>query len=207
MPSGLAGCMRLRLSSLLACSALVLAGLTVAGCGGANNASSTSRQQSSSTHLLARDGDDDIDSLGQGRYDTDNDANPTFGPAASASERQAIIALIKRYYAAAVEDEGARACSMLYPLIAEAVVEEHRPGKGSPALRGGTCAQVAAKVFAQRHRELVADAATLRVGWIQRQARQAVTLVHFGPTRELIVRLHQAHGSWQMNDLLDSGPL
>jgi hypothetical protein len=96
---------------------------------------------------------------------------------------------------------------MLYPLIAQTVVEAHLPGKGSPALRGSTCAQVVAKVFAQRHRELVADAATLRVGWIQRQARQAVTLVHFGPTRELIVRVHRAHGGWQMNNLLDSGPL
>jgi hypothetical protein len=199
--------MRLRLSSLLTCSVLVLAGLIVVGCGGAGNASSASGQQSSGTHPPARDGDNDVDSLGQGRYDTDNDANPTFGPAASASERQVIVALIKRYYAAAVAGEGARACSMLYPLIAETVVEAHHPGKGTPALRGSTCAQVAAKVFAQRHRELVADAATLRVGWIQRQARQAVTLVHFGPTRELIVRVHQAPGGWQMNNLLDSGPL
>jgi hypothetical protein len=198
---------RLRLSSLPAYCVLLLAGLIVAGCGGAGKASSTSGQRSSSTQLPVSDGDKDIDSLGQGPYDTDNDANPTYGPAASASERQAIVALIEGYYKAAAAEEGARACSMLDPLIAEAAVEEHRPGKGSPRLRGRTCAQVLARVFAQRHHELVADAATLRVGWIQRQARQAVMLVHFGSTRELTVRMHLARGRWQMNNLLDSGPL
>lgn len=199
--------MRSRLGSLLACSALALAGFSLFGCGAADNASNRSGSRSSSTHLPPYDGDHDIDSLGRSRYDPDSDANPTFGPAASATERWPIVTLITRYYAAAAADDGARACSMLYPLIAEAIVEEHRPGRGSPALRGNTCAQVAAKVFARRHRELVKDAATLRVGWIQLQARQAVTLVHFGPTRELMVRVHRAHGGWQMNTLLDSGPL
>jgi hypothetical protein len=96
---------------------------------------------------------------------------------------------------------------MLYPLLAETVVEEHHTGKGPPALQGSTCAQIATKTFTRRHPELMRDLSTLRVGWIQLQERQAVTLVHFGPTRELIVRVHRAHGGWQMNTLLDNGPL
>lgn len=199
--------MRPRLTSLLACSALILAGLANVGCGASGQTSSTSSKGPSSKRLPAPDGDNDIDSLGQGRYDPDNDVDPTYGPAAGAGERQAIGALIKHYYAAAAAEEGARACSMLYPLIAEAIVEEHHPGKGPPALRGNTCAQVAGNVFVQRHRELVADAATLSFGWMQRQQRQAVVLAHFGPTRELIVRVHRTQGGWKMNNLLDSGPL
>jgi hypothetical protein len=182
---------------------LVLFGLAVAGCGG----SSTTVGGSSIGRLPARDGDEDIDSLGMGRYDSDGDATPTYGPTANATERRAIVALIKRYYVAAAAEEGIKTCSMLDPLIAEETVEEHRPGKGPPSLRGTTCSQVASKVFAQRHHELAADSATLQVAWIQLQARQAVTLVHFGSTRELIVRVHRAPGGWQMNNLLDSGPL
>jgi hypothetical protein len=191
---------------LLAGCALMLSGLALAGCGTASS-SNSSNKLSSHAAPPAPDGDGDVDSLGRSRYDGDNDANPTFGPAADPQERQAVVALIKRYYAAAAADEGARACSMLYPLVAEAIVEEHRPGKGAPALRGSTCARVAGKVFAARHRELVADASSLRIGWVQLQARQAVTLAHFGPARELIVRVHRAHGGWQMNALLDDGPL
>jgi hypothetical protein len=198
--------MHSRLRSLLACSVLGLSLLATTGCGGADKSSSVSKV-TLTAGLPTRDGDDDIDSLGQGRYDADNDANPTFGPAASITERQAIVALIKRYYAAAAAGDGGKACSMLDPLIVEAVVEEHHRGKGPPSLRGNTCPQVASKVFKQRHRELTEDVAELQVGWVQLQARQAVTLVHFGAMRELIVRVHRSHGGWQMNALLDNGPL
>jgi hypothetical protein len=157
--------------------------------------------------LPPHDGDGDIDSLGMGRYDTDADADPTFGPVATPTEHQAIATLIKRYYAVAAAGNGALACTMLAPLVAEAAVEEHRPGKGPPALRGRGCAQVLSRLFAERHRELVADVATLRVGWTQTKGRRAVALANFGPAREMLVYVRHANGVWQMNTLLDSGPL
>jgi hypothetical protein len=190
---------RPRLESLLVCSVLLLSVAALTGCG-ESNATSTA-------HLPPRDGDYDIDSLGQGRYDADKDANPTYGPYANPKEHSAIVSLIKHYYAVAAVDDGAQACSMLYPLVAEAAVEEHHPGKGPLPLRGNTCSQIVSKILAEHHRELVEDLAMLRVGWIQLQARQAVALVHFGPDRERVIRVHRVHGGWQMNALIDSGPL
>ncbi len=194
---------RSRITPLLAGAALALLATATVGCGSA----STRSGGGSSARLPHSDEDNDIDSLGQGRYDTDNDANPTYGPAASAGERTAIVSLIERYYRLAGAEKGAEACSLLYPLVAEATAEEHRPGKGPPALRGRTCGQVLSKIFAARHRELAEDVATMRVGWIQLQARQAVALVHFGPDRERVVRVHRAPGGWQMYVAIDSGPL
>jgi hypothetical protein len=196
-----------RLCSMLACSTFAVAGLAATGCGGAGHASSAPAHRSSST-LPPRDGDQDIDSLGPGPNDSDGDAHPTYGPAPSTAERAAIVALIKRYYAAAASGRDAEACAMLDPLLAEATVEEHAAGKGSRSPRGRTCAQLLAKIFAQHDRELREDVASLQVGWIQlqvRQRRRAVALVRFGPTRERIVDLHRGPGTWQMEALFDNG--
>jgi hypothetical protein len=177
--------------------------LPLTGCGGAGNGRSTpiaiARGQ-----LPPRDGDKDIDSLGMGRYDTDNDADPTFGPAATPAEHEAMATLLRRYYDAAAADNGALACTLLDPLVAEAAVEEHRPGKGPPALRGRGCAQVLTKLFAQRHRELAEEAAALRVGWAQTKGQRATVLADFGPTRERLVLVHRSQGVWQMDALLEN---
>ncbi len=196
-----------RVRPLLA-AALALSVLAPAGCGCGGESSPAPPANASSAKLPPSDGDDDIDSLGRGRYDTDNDANPTYGPPVRAGERPAIVSLIERYYRIAVAGDGAKACSLLDPLVAEATLEEHRPGNGPPALRGRTCAQVLSRIFARRHRELTKDVATMHVGWIQRQARQAVALLHFGPDRERVVRVHRAQGGgWRMYAPIDSGPL
>lgn len=199
------------LSGALGCVAVVTLVLAVTGCGSvsksSSDGSSTTTTAANEANLPPRDGDDDIDSLGQGRYDTDTDADPTYGPAANAVERKAIVSLIERYYAAAAAGNGNRACSMLDPQIAETTVEEHHSSKGEPSLRGNTCSQILSRVFAKHHRELAADLPVLRVGWIQLQAKQAVMLVHFGPTREVIVRERRRGDGWRMNTLIDNGPV
>jgi hypothetical protein len=199
--------MRGRSKSLLAWCALVLS-LAAVGCGsGTSTQSLSTKAQDQSTGLPARDGDHDIDSLGQGRYDIDNDANPTFGPAADSADRRTIVALITHYYALAAARDGGQACSLLDPLVIEALVEEHAGGGGASVSHGGTCSEIATKVFTLHHRELAEDVADMRVAWVQLQARQAVALVRFGATRERIVRTRRAHGRWQMYALLDNGPL
>jgi hypothetical protein len=178
------------------------------GCGGGTTrASSTAPGGLAGAASAQRDGDGDVDRFGQNRYDTDNDANPTYGPAPSEAQRRAIVAFIKRYYAIAAAGDGAKACTLLDALVAEALVEEHGARSGLSSVKGDTCAQIASEVFARRHRELSEDVATLRVGWVQLQDNQAVALARFGAVRERLVRLRRAHGEWKMNALLDSGPL
>jgi hypothetical protein len=96
---------------------------------------------------------------------------------------------------------------MLYWLTAEVIVEEHSHGRGPASLQGRTCTQVASKIFKQRHRELVEDVASLEVTEIRVRAKKAWVRVHVGSTRELLVFLHNTNGVWQMNNLLDAGPI
>ncbi|MGC2374847.1 MAG: hypothetical protein WA484_13320 [Solirubrobacteraceae bacterium] len=151
-----------------------------------------------------QDGDGDDDRPGSKR-DSDNDELLTFGSAAGAADRQAIASLVTRYYAAAAAGDGARACSMLYWLVAEAIVEEHSRGKGPASLRGNTCAQVASKVFKQRHSELAQDVRALEVTQLRLRAKRGWVRLRVGPTRELLVFVHRHNGVWQMNNLLDAG--
>jgi hypothetical protein len=206
-----------RLVSLLGGGALALSALVVVGCGGANVGSAA--RGSSATGGAAgvastpvpkgpvlQDGDGDDDRLGS-RSDPDTDEVFTYGSVAGPSDRRAIVSLLSRYYAAAAAGDGGRACAMLHWLVAEAVVEEHSHGRGPASLRGATCAQVATKVFRQRHRELVEDARTLQVTEVRVRAKKAWVRVHFGPVREVLVLAHREHGAWQMNNLLDAGPI
>jgi hypothetical protein len=92
---------------------LALLGFTACG----STSKSVGRSPSPASLAAAareHDGDADNDSLGMGPYDIDHDALPTFGPAASAADRQAIVALLERFYRTAAAGNGARACSMLY---------------------------------------------------------------------------------------------
>jgi hypothetical protein len=153
-----------------------------------------------------KDGDGDDDRPGS-KQDPDTDVVVTYGAAASSTDQQAIVSLITRYYAAAAAGDARQTCKLLYWLVAETLVEEHSHGRGPASLRGHTCIQVASKVFKQRHRELVEDANSLRVTQIQVRAKKAWGRLHFGPTRELLVVLHNTNGMWQMNNLLDAGPI
>jgi hypothetical protein len=193
---------------LAVCCLLASATFVLMGCGGNTSAHDPgSAGVSSPSNPGPPDGDGDVDRYGQGRYDIDSDANPTFGPYATPAERQAVAAFIKRYYAIAATGNGAKACALLDPLVAEMVAQGRNVGWGPSSLKGGTCPRVATEFFAQRRRELFEDVATLRVGWVQLQAKQAIALVHFGSKRERIVRLRRRYGVWQMFSLLDDGPL
>lgn len=210
-----------RLRSLLACLAIGLVAIGTAACGEADKGSGLAQRPSSapatgvaragtsspssSAGSSALDTDGDNDRPGNNRYDTDNDSVSTYGHTAAAADIQAITALFRRYYALAAAGDGARACSMVYWLFAETVVEEHDRGKGPSSLRGNTCAQVASKLFKQRHREAVEDVATLQVARVRLNGNQGMALVRFGATRERDVLVHRDRGAWKMSVLLDNG--
>ena len=177
---------------LLACAAIALATVGTSACGSAGR-SSAGKASAVSGH----DADQDIDSRGQGgRYDTDNDATFGWGPLADAADRRAIVALVKRYYEAAAAGDGARACTMLDPLIAEEMIEQNRHS---------TCARIMSRMFQPRHRELVEDVAAFRITAVQLRGNRAVALTDFSPTRLLEVFVRRGHGVWRMDTPLDNG--
>jgi hypothetical protein len=198
-----------RTNSLLACACVVLLAAGALGCGSSGANSSSARERAALAAAVGKhDGDGDDDSFGQGPADTDKDAIATYGPAADPTERQAIVSVIRRYYAAAAADDGAEVCSLTYSLFAESLVEAHSRGRGAPALRGDSCAQVAAKLLAGRHSEIARDLAALRVTVIQLRERQGWAVARFGIANERIVQLqHLPDGAWAMNVLLYRGSI
>ncbi len=186
---------------LLACAIVLPLAVAGAGCG-ASGSSSAPVRSSIAAAMHERDGDGDNDSFGMGSADTDRDAVLTDGPAAGPADRQAIVSLIRRYYAAAAAENGAKACTLTYSLFAESLVEEHDRGKGAPSLSGDTCRQIASKLFAQQHAQLVRDLATLRVTTVQLRLKQGRAVVRFGVANEYLVQVQRLRdGGWAMNML------
>jgi len=189
--------LRRRSRALLACMAVAIASFGATACG------SGEERPAATAVPSGQDQDGDIDSLGQGgRYDTDNDAILTWGPPADAADRAAIVALLKRYYTAAAAGEGAKACTMLDPLIAETVEEDRHAGRGPRLPRGSMCAQIMASMFQQRHRELVENLAAFLITAVQRRGNLAMALTDFSPTRVLQVLVRRDQGVWKMNTTL-----
>lgn len=191
-------------------------GLTVVGagaCGSANRGSSSGSVESAAASARAaaiaaapqeRDGDGDIDTLSK-VLDKDDDTPLGYGAPAGPADRQAIVTLLRRYYTTAAAGDGARACSMLDPLIAEQVVEEHHHGKGPSSLRGDTCAQVMSKLFEQRHHELAQDAAEFRVTVVELRHNRGLVLMPYSTTREMQVIVRRDNGVWKMDVAVDNG--
>lgn len=99
------------------------------------------------------DRDNDIGAPG----DDTNNSVLHFGHAANATDTQAITTLIKRYYTAALAENGAKACSMMYSTLAESVPEDYgQSPPGEPYMRGTTCPAVLKLLFKHEHLQLKA---------------------------------------------------
>jgi hypothetical protein len=204
---------------LLVLVTIALLGVDMSACGGAGKGARSASQASADTVAsgattrtasaakptqshFPTDSDEDNDNPGNSRYDNDDNPVLYFGRSANAADGRAIAGLVKRYYAAGAASDGARACPLIYSVVAESVAEEYGQ---SPALRGSTCAVVMSKLFKQRHRELAADVTGLEVILMRVSGNRGVALLRFGTTRERRVFLKREGGVWKMNVLLDVG--
>lgn len=128
-------------------------------------------------------GDDDADN------DHNDDENiPTFGHEASSSDRRAMVATLKRYYAAVVRNDGARACAMFTAIFRKSVPLEY--GRyGAPFERGSTCGGVVSKVFRHFHRQLLIEATKMRVIDVRLEGEKGYVVVrpHAPCVREMCV--------------------
>jgi len=159
-----------------------------------------------SLEKVDRDRDNDVHAA---KDDTSNNGVLAFGRPAALAEQGAITALIKRYYAAALAENGARGCSMLYSTIAEAAVEDDAQPPGPPYMRGAkSCAEVLTLLFKHYHVQLAAETPKLQVTHIRLQEHRGFALLHFGALaeREIAVgREPLGHGryTWKMNTIYD----
>jgi hypothetical protein len=204
--------------SLLAALTIALLSLGAVACGGAGkggssvsrasttlaSGSSASGISSTSTgqNIPPRDYDEDRDGTPNSRYDSDDYAVLTFGHEASPAERQVVTALVKSFYAAAAAEDGAKACSLIYSLLAESIPETYgEVATGPPELRGKTCAVVMTKLFKRDHQELVVHNATLKVTGVRVEAKNGFVLLDFKGVPDRHVVLHRELGAWKIDSL------
>ncbi len=178
--------------------ALVALGLGLAGCGGSNaNSASTASSGLSkvvpsnfTTHNNDRDNDGD--------HNNDDGKVLYYGHAADAADRQAGGALVTNYFAAAAGANGAAACALLVPFIAESVADEN------PTLAAKTCPAALARLFELHHRLLAEKHATLRVMAVRIEGNRGLVIMDF-PTIPEVRQLTERRvgGAWKLMDLLD----
>lgn len=145
-----------------------------------------------------------------GKSDNDGDGDngdddDRWGHAASEADREAVVALVKRYYGFAAAGDGGAGCALIYSLLAEEIPELYGEPPGPPSLRGGTCAAVMSKVFKQKHRQLVADTASIDVIGVRAKRLRGLALLRFKGSPERDIPVHREHNAWKINALLDGG--
>jgi hypothetical protein len=194
------------MKSPLTLLATALLGLGVAACGcsskhtasqghanAATGGTSATASSNFSTHKNDRDNDGD--------NNDDDEHVLDFGHAANAADSQTITALVRHYFAAAAAEDGATACSLLAPFIAESVVENY--GR-APALRGKTCAAVMAKLFKHHHQELANKDATLKVIRVGVEGDKSLVALEFPTIPEVRQVTARRNGNaWKLLTLLD----
>jgi hypothetical protein len=176
-------------SRILVLLASVLVCLSAAGCGGSGSGASHDATAQSAKH----DRDDDGDK-------NDDDAVVLdYGHAAAGTERQAIVKLVTEYYAAAAAENGAVACRLLVPFVAESVVEE-----SGPQLNEGTCPTTMSKLFQIHHQLLSSEDSTLKFYAVRAQGAKAITVLSFAVLPEVRqITERRVGGNWRMLYLLD----
>jgi hypothetical protein len=179
-------------------------GLGLLACGGSGQGASAERAPSAvagRTQVTAYFPGDKNDRDNDGDHNDDDAHLLYFGRAADTAERNASMALVTHYFAAAAAEDGPRACSLLVPFIAESVVENYGH---TPALRGTTCAAVMSKLFKQHHALLATKSSALKVAAVRVEGDKALVILEFPTISEVRQLTERRQGSaWKVQTLLD----
>jgi hypothetical protein len=183
----------MRLVLCIATSLLLAFALGACGADSPGGKSVSSSGSNFSTHHNDRDNDGD--------HNDDDAVTLGFGHAANAADRRESVALVTRYFAAAVAANGVTGCALLVPFVAESVVEDDGH---SPGLFGSSCAAVLAKLFKLHHRELVAKQATMKVIEVRVRGDRALAILDFPNIPEVRqIDERRVGDSWKLLQLLD----
>jgi hypothetical protein len=205
---------------LLGLLAMVLFGLSASACGSSGKGTASTSQTSSTVaattaatttasatpppdfRKVDRDQDNDV---GAPADDTSNKSVLDFGRAAGASDARQITALVKRYYAAGLAEDGAKACSMIYSTLEEAVPEDYgQSPPGQPYMRGTTCPVVLSLMFKHFHHQLTVQVPLLKVSRVRLDEHHGLAVLRFGGMPERQIPVAREGHVWKIEALLDS---
>ncbi len=176
-------------------------GQHVRGDGDADNPSDIDGSgDSDSARVGGADNDQDAPVPDSYRFPDADDAQAlAFGRAASAGERAAIEAVVKRYFAAAAAANGAAACGLLEPALPRTLPEDNAGPREPAYVRGAkTCPEVLTRTFAHFHAEL---AAPISVHTVRVQGSEAHAILASRTLRAGVAFLVRQRGAWWMVQL------
>ncbi len=130
----------------------------------------------------------------------------SYGRPAGAADDQAIVALIKRYYAAAAAANGRLACALTYYMEVETLPERYGGPPGPRWLHGAdTCPALLTRVFEHFHSELTSPPV---VKAVRAKGQRAEALVGFPGLRlpEGVVKVRREGDAWKVDGLLAVAP-
>ncbi|MGN6372802.1 MAG: hypothetical protein ACTHM1_07405 [Solirubrobacteraceae bacterium] len=148
------------------------------------------------------------------RHDRDEDDHTTVpddhnpAPAgyvtASAADAKAITALVKGYFAAALSEDGARACSMIDKGLVKAIPLDY--GKLGPSyLRHAApnCPAVMTLYFKHEHRTLSREVPGMRVPRVSVHGGEGIAFLRFGRVHERFISEFRNGSAWKIGAVLD----
>jgi hypothetical protein len=133
-----------------------------------------------------------------------NKTDPPGYVLASPADTRAITALVKRYYAAALAEDGARGCSMFPPSFTKGIPLDY--GKLGPSYlkrAAGTCPAVMSLFFKHEHRQLASEVPQLEVVRASINGTQVSVILRFGRLRERFISVLREGNVWRIAGLLD----
>jgi hypothetical protein len=198
---------------------LTAAILGLCSCGGADNpvgssptassnttaahsaAAATTQRAMSPEGYLKYDNDIDPDYYRKGPSNDDQSELTAAGRGASRADRRAIAAIVKSYYTAAADEDGAKGCSLLHSSLATVLAE----AQGRPTSGGGTCAASLSLLFRRQHQHLAADdAKTMVVTGVHVKDNVGLATLGFRTMPETEIVLEREGSAWKIDALYDS---
>jgi hypothetical protein len=125
-----------------------------------------------------------------------------YGQEASPADKQAITALVNRYYVAAAADDGATACTLIYSPLSESVAEDYGQAPAPASLAGKTCQVVMSKLFRQVPGQPSAVLATTEVTGVRVKGKKGYALLRSKTMPEGDITLQRELGTWRIGTLI-----
>jgi hypothetical protein len=205
--------------TLLATLVVVALGMGSLSCGGARDAATSTVAASSSTgrpdaraangfglRINDADDSDDMSRTNTKGEKTDDREVDFYAHPAGPADKRAVTAFAKRFMAVAAREDGATACGLLLPSLAESLPSEFGKNKsGLSYLRATTCPGVMSKLFKHFHQQFAAEFAGLKVTGVRVAGKTAFALLAFkGLHERRYMGVERYDHGWRLEALRDS---
>lgn len=135
------------------------------------------------------------------RYPHGDNSIQTYGHAGGASDRQVVDALVKRYYAAVADGDGARVCSMMSASLSASIVQGL---SRSPKLQGKGCGPILSLLFKPRSGAARASLTDVRVTAVRLKGDKGFALLRSKSMPSGEIPVVREHGKWKIGGLIGS---